>query len=42
MRAAWDFGELEIGHVNEIKGGAATAAYMLQVASYITGFELLV
>ena len=31
MRAAWEMPELEIVHVNEIKGGASTAAYMLQV-----------
>ena len=31
MRAAWDMPELQIVHVNEIKGGANTAAYMLQV-----------
>ena len=33
MRATWDMPELEIIHVNEIKGGANTAAYMLQVCS---------
>ena len=31
MRAAWDMPELQIVHVNEVKGGAKTAAYMLQV-----------
>jgi glyceraldehyde 3-phosphate dehydrogenase len=34
MRAAWEMPELEIVHVNEIKGGASTAAYMLQVIHY--------
>ncbi|EKX38285.1 hypothetical protein GUITHDRAFT_158520 [Guillardia theta CCMP2712] len=33
MRAAWDMKELEIVHVNEIKGGAKTSAYMLQFDS---------
>ena len=28
MRAAWDMPELQIVHVNEVKGGASTAAYM--------------
>lgn len=38
MRAAWEFGELEIVHVNEIKGGATTAAYMLQVSYFYLAF----
>eukprot|EP00286_Rhodomonas_abbreviata_P026111 CAMPEP_0181295176 /NCGR_PEP_ID=MMETSP1101-20121128/4003_1 /TAXON_ID=46948 /ORGANISM="Rhodomonas abbreviata, Strain Caron Lab Isolate" /LENGTH=345 /DNA_ID=CAMNT_0023399901 /DNA_START=18 /DNA_END=1053 /DNA_ORIENTATION=- len=33
FRGAWDRSELEIVHVNEKKGGAKTAAYMLQYDS---------
>mmetsp|Transcript_42656 Transcript_42656/g.83439 ORF Transcript_42656/g.83439 Transcript_42656/m.83439 type:complete len:346 (-) Transcript_42656:163-1200(-) len=33
FRGAWDMPELEIVHVNEIKGGAKTSAYMLQFDS---------
>lgn len=38
MRAAWDMPELEIVHVNEIKGGATTAAYMLQVGRFLVNY----
>lgn len=30
LRAAWDWPEFEIVHINEIKGGAATAAHLLE------------
>ena len=30
MRAAWEWPELEIVHINEIKGGAACAAHLLE------------
>ncbi|MFC1757425.1 ArsJ-associated glyceraldehyde-3-phosphate dehydrogenase [Planctomycetota bacterium] len=30
FRAAWDWPELEIVHINEIKGGAETAAHLLE------------
>ncbi len=33
LRAAWDWPEFEIRHVNEIKGGAATAAHHLEFDS---------
>jgi len=33
LRAAWDWPELEIVHVNEVKGGVATAAHLLEFDS---------
>ena len=39
MRAAWNMPELEIIHVNEIMGGANTAAYMLQVCCSVSKFS---
>ncbi len=33
LRAAWDWSELEFVHVNEIKGGAVTAAHLLKFDS---------
>ena len=33
VRAAWDWPEFQIVHVNEVKGGAATAAHLLEFDS---------
>ena len=33
VRAAWDWPEIQIVHVNEVKGGAATAAHLLEFDS---------
>ena len=33
LRAAWDWPELEIVHVNEVKGGPVTAAHLLEFDS---------
>ena len=33
FRAAWDCTELRVVHINEIKGGAATAAHLLEFDS---------
>jgi glyceraldehyde 3-phosphate dehydrogenase len=33
LRAAWDWPDFEIAHVNEVKGGAATAAHLLEFDS---------
>jgi glyceraldehyde 3-phosphate dehydrogenase len=33
LRAAWDWPELEIVHINEVKGGAETAAHLLEFDS---------
>jgi glyceraldehyde 3-phosphate dehydrogenase len=33
LRAAWDWPELEIVHINEVKGGAQTAAHLLEFDS---------
>ncbi|MFQ3585164.1 MAG: glyceraldehyde 3-phosphate dehydrogenase NAD-binding domain-containing protein, partial [Cyanobacteriota bacterium] len=33
LRAAWGCEELEFVHINEIKGGAATAAHLLKFDS---------
>ena len=30
LRAAWDWPELDIVHINEVKGGSATAAHLLE------------
>ena len=29
LRAAWDWPEVELVHVNEVKGGSAVAAHLL-------------
>ena len=33
FRAAWDCTEVQVVHINEIKGGAATAAHLLEFDS---------
>jgi glyceraldehyde 3-phosphate dehydrogenase len=33
FRAAWDCTDVEVVHINEIKGGAATAAHLLEFDS---------
>jgi len=33
FRAAWDGTDVEVVHINEIKGGAATAAHLLEFDS---------